>query len=390
MGSAARASMRRPTVLGHLIAVAGVTVALLLGGCGSGSSTDTSASGSGAPTDFFGVDPGVAPDAQDFQQMSHAQVASVRLGLNWAAVQPIRGPYNWRLPDSLISGLAAEGIGYLPVLSTTPGWVAPQATTPPLASSQASESWAQFLKAAVERYGPHGSFWRPAPDGGASPFHTLCRCNADPRPITSWQVWNEPSLTHYFTAPSPVTSYAKLLQISHDAITSVDPQAQIVLAGVPGFAAKGGLDAWQFLGELFQVPGVNNNFDVVALHPYARDVDQLEMEIKKVRAVMKENGDEAKPLWITELGWGSDPPDRFGFNKGVDGQEHLLTQSFTLLLRERAAWNIGRVYWFEWRDPPSSAQVGCSFCTSAGLLRNNRQPKPAYDAYTHFTVGQSN
>jgi hypothetical protein len=368
--------------------VLGAAAALLLGGCGSSSSS--SSSGPGAPAEFFGVDPGVAPDAQDFQQMSHAGVASVRLGLNWAAVQPKPGPYNWRLPDALISGLAANGIGYLPVLSTTPGWVAPQATTPPLANSQDSGSWAQFLRAAVERYGPHGSFWRPAPNGGPSPFRTLCRCNADPRPITSWQVWNEPSLTHYFTAPSPVTSYAKLLQISHDAITSVDPRAQIVLAGVPGYATKGGLDAWKFLGELFRVPGVNSDFDVVSLHPYARDVGQLQTEIEKVRTAMKENGDGDKPLWITELGWGSDPPDRFGFNKGTDGQEQLLTQSFTLLLRERAAWNIGRVYWFEWRDPPPSAQVGCSFCTSAGLLQNSRQPKPAYDAFTHFTVGQSN
>jgi hypothetical protein len=365
-------------------------VALLLGGCGSGSRSSSASEGRAAPSDFFGVDPGVAPDAQDFQQMAHAGVASVRLGMNWATIQPKQGPYDWHYPDVLISTLAENGIGYLPVLSTTPGWVASPATTPPLASSQATADWTQFLKAVVDRYGPNGTFWRPAPDGGPSPFHTLCRCNADPRPVTSWQVWNEPSLTHYFTAPSPVTSYARLLQISHDAITSVDPRAEIVLAGVPGFAPKGGLDAWKFLSELFRVPGVNSDFDVVALHPYARNVDQLESEIDKVRAVMKENGDEEKPLWLTELGWGSDPPDRFGFNKGVDGQEQLLTQSFTLLLREQAAWNIGRVYWFEWRDPAPSAQVGCSFCASAGLLRNDRHPKPAYDAFTHFTLPKSN
>ena len=32
-----------------------------------------------------------------------------------------------------------------------------------------------------------------------------------------------------------------------------------------------------------------------------------------------EHGDRATPLWITELGWGSAPPDRFGINKGLDG-----------------------------------------------------------------------
>jgi hypothetical protein len=128
---------------------------------------------------------------------------------------------------------------------------------------------------------------------------------------------------------------------------------------------------------------------VVALHPYSRNIGQLEFEIKKVRAVMKENGDAAKPLWITELGWGSDPPDRFGLNKGVDGQKRLLTEAFSLLLRERTTWHLDRVYWFEWRDPPPSAEVACSFCSSAGLLRNDRKPKPAYDAFTHFTDGQA-
>jgi hypothetical protein len=106
--------------------------------------------------------------------------------------------------------------------------------------------------------------------------------------------------------------------------------------------------------------------------------------------VMRENGDAAKPLWITELGWGSGPPDRFGLNKGVEGQEQLLTEAYSLLLRERTAWHIDRVYWFEWRDPPPSSEVACSFCSSAGLLRNDRQPKPSYDAFKGFTLGDEN
>jgi hypothetical protein len=333
------------------------------------------------------MDPGIAPDAQDFQQMADAGVESVRTGLNWSAAQPQDGPFNWRVGDATVGGLAVHGIEFLPVLASAPAWVVPQPTTPPLTNSQTKGEWTQFLKAAVERYGPDGSFWRSAPGGGPSPFHAQCQCDADPMPVTQWQVWNEPSLTHYFTASSPVESYAELLQISHDAITSVDPHAQIVLAGLPGFASKGGLNAWQFLDELFSVPGATSDFDVASLHPYSRNINQLEQEIKKVRTVMEAHGDAAKPLWITELGWGSDPPDRFGLNKGVKGQDQLLTQAFSLLLRERTTWNLERVYWFEWRDPPPTTEVGCSFCTSAGLLKNDREPKPAYHAFTRFTLG---
>ena len=102
---------------------------------------------------------------------------------------------------------------------------------------------------------------------------------------------------------------------------------------------------------------------------------------------MNENGDGAKPLWITELGWGSGPPDRFGFNKGTQRQAQLLTQAYSLLLRDRASWHLDRVYWFEWRDPPPSSDLSCSFCGSAGLLQNDRKPKPAYHAFTQFTGG---
>jgi hypothetical protein len=201
-------------------------------------------------------------------------------------------------------------------------------------------------------------------------------------------VWNEPSLAHYFTPEPSVTKYAELLRVTHDAIKGADPQAQVVLAGLPGFGGKaGGLDAWQYLRKLFQRPGIDSDFDVVALHPYSRTIHQLRIEMQKVRAVMRESGDAAKPLWITEVGWGSAPPDRFGFNKGIHGQKQFLTKAFRLLLHNRAKWRLDRVYWFEWRDPPASTPLACSFCGSAGLLRNDREPKPAYHAFTRFTVG---
>ncbi len=58
-----------------------------------------------------------------------------------------------------------------------------------------------------------------------------------------------------------------------------------------------------------------------------------------------------RPLWITELGWGSAPPDRFGINKGPEGQETMLKRSFKLILSNRRAWNVQRLFWFHWRDP---------------------------------------
>ena len=86
---------------------------------------------------------------------------------------------------------------------------------------------------------------------------------------------------------------------------------------MPGY---GDPKAWDFLDDLYDVPGVKDNFDAAALHPYARDIDQFRDAIQQFRAVMTNHGDGATPLWLTELAWGSAPPDQFGINKGLAGQ----------------------------------------------------------------------
>ena len=134
--------------------------------------------------------------------------------------------------------------------------------------------------------------------------------------------------------------------------------------------------------------GVKTDFDAAALHPYGCDLDQVRTGLQKFSAVMKNHGDGATPLWITEFAWGSGQPDQFCKNKGETGQRDLLISSFRLFLQNRKAWNIQRVYWFLWRDPdPASTYATyCSFCGTAGLLRYDRSPKPAYYAFRSFTA----
>ena len=50
----------------------------------------------------------------------------------------------------------------------------------------------------------------------------------------------------------------------------------------------------------------------------------------------------------------------------------------------RAAWHVQRLFWFDWRDPSKTGVVKCSFCASAGLLRYNRTPKPAYQTFKFY------
>ena len=80
---------------------------------------------------------------------------------------------------------------------------------------------------------------------------------------------------------------------------------------------------------------------------------------------MTNHGDGATPLWLTEFGWGSAPPDRFGINKGLAGQAQMLSVSFRMILSNRSAWNLQRLFWFLWRDPPPDSV----YATPVQLLR---------------------
>jgi hypothetical protein len=312
--------------------------------------------------------------------MTVSEVSGVRFVLAWGPIEAQRGSYDWSAPDQTIGSLAATGIEAIPFVYGTPEWLTPVPTRPPLDTAADRAAWASFLKAAVNRYGPGGEYWTDAYKGDFGD-------EATPVPITAWQIWNEPNLPHYFTSESPVPAYAELLKLAHDAIREQDPSAQIVLAGMPGYGKPD--TAWKFLDELYRQPGFDGSFDAVALHPYARTVDQLQLEIEKLRGAMADNGDQNTPLWLTELGWGSGKPDRFGLNKGLRGQAQLLEQAFRLIEDHRNEWRIERLFWFDWRDPPPGSPQSCSFCSSAGLLAHNGFPKPSWTAYTQFSTGNA-
>ena len=334
------------------------------------------------PKDFLGLLAGPVPfDQKDAAKISHGGVRTVRIGMPWAPAQRKRGPFTWTASDIMIARLAKHGISALPTLGGTPSWVAHTGTTPPIANQAAKDAWQTFVTAAVRRYRPHGNFWTTGPDG-ESPFHTRCGCNASPVPITAWQIWNEPNLKKYFTpSPSP-RAYAELVTLSSSAIKAVDSHAKVVLAGLSDGGDPSKRGAVPFLRGFYRVPGIKKSFDAVGIHPYARNIRSLRTVMTSFRRVMKQKRDARTPVWITEMGWGSGHPNRYGHNKGMRGQARLLKRSITMLAKKRKSWHVGHAYWFFWRDPPKTGRSGaCSFCASAGLLKNNRRPKPSYKAF---------
>ena len=315
------------------------------------------------------------PNAHDLGAMTHGHVRWVHTGLFWPQIEPRRGLFNWSRSDKIIGDLASRGIHVLPYVYATARYVAKNPYKPPLRSKRARRAWQTFLWTLVNRYGPGGKYWsNPA-------LYRLHHPGAAPVPITYWQIWTEPNLTKYFLPrPSP-RRYAKLVRISHEAIRAADPHAKVILAGLPAYAKS---TAWGFLNRLYKTKGIKHSFEGVAVHPYAASVRLQARALKRTRKVIKQRHDAHTPIWITELGWGSGPPDHFHLNKGVQGQAQYLKKSFKMVLHHRRRWNIKRVFWFRWRDPIQPRCYGSIAC-SAGLLSRNGDPKPAWQAFMRFS-----
>lgn len=344
------------------------------------------------PANFWGAVPQSELDAEQFKRLGRGNVESVRVSFDWSQLQPQRGaPIDWSRIDTTVEGAALAGIEVLPTVTGAPNWAVPSARVPgggrntaprhlPV-SGAAAAGWKSLLGQAVERYGHNGTFWTAHP-------------SVPPQPIRAWQIGNEPNFKYFVTKPNPA-EYGKLVKLSYSAVKSVDPGAQVVLAGLfarpKGSRTKSGKHkslnwyASDFISKMYETnPGIKSRFDGVALHPYAYYASELPGLVEELRDVLVEHGDPGARLWITELGWSSGKPTRSNlFAKGPGGQANQLSAAFRKLRAKQKKWRIQRVYWFSVDD----AEGACNFCSGSGLFGPEFVPKKSWFAYVKFSGG---
>jgi polysaccharide biosynthesis protein PslG len=347
------------------------------------------------PGKFWGVVPQATPTAEQFQRLSRGGVDSVRVPIVWGSAQSSAGaPIDWSGVDAMVRGAALARLEVLPFVFGAPAWIVPQAVVPgtgglataprnlPVKTGAQRSAWQAFLRLAVARYGPNGSFWLENP-------------SVPRKPIRVWQIWNEPNFKYFVARPNPV-EYGKLVNISYTALRSVDPGAKVILAGLFSEPREALFKArprqayfgTDFLERMYEsTPGVRSRFVGTALHPYTGSYKELGEDIEAFRAVMKEHGDAGKGLWVTEVSWSSQPPAaNNSFAKGPRGQVKQLKGAFGLFKRGQAKWRLQRIYWFSVDDQPGS----CNFCDGSGLFAAGFVPKRSWFAYVGFAGGRPN
>lgn len=341
---------------------------------------------SAAPANFWGVVPQAVPTAEQFQRLKAGGVKSIRVPVPWTTVEATPGGFNWSAVDPFFVGAATVGIEVLPFLYGAPSWAVPvdarwgSPRNLPVKTGAQRSYWKNFVTQAVLRYGPNGSFWAENP-------------GLPQRPARTWQVWNEANFKYFVGVPNPA-DYGKLVKLSHAAIKAADPGAKVMLCGLFSrpkeatrkFKPPQAFFAADFLEQMYEkTPGIKSKFNGVALHPYTSNYKRLMPYVEEFRDVLEANRDAGKPLWITELGWSSQPPaPNNSFAKGPKGQVTQLKGAFRLLEANQRKWRLRQIFWFSVDD-----QTGvCNFCDGSGLFGPGFVPKQSWFAFVKFAGGR--
>jgi polysaccharide biosynthesis protein PslG len=357
--------------LGIVLAIAAALVVLAVALVG-GDERAKQPAAARPPADFVGIiPPGIASMdgaelARSLDLAERLHVGLLRQTFDWADIERSPGAFHFARYDALMAAAAQHGMHVLPVLFNPPGFhsagpprPSPRGTFPPRRPSDLGA----FAVVLVRRYGPRGSFWRAHPG-----------LRADP--IRDWQVWNEPSLPAYWpTGPDP-KAYTRVLAATAKAIRGADPGATIVSAGIP--QSRIGVPFARYVEGMYRA-GAARSFDVLAIHPYARDTAGVLAAIAQARQIMDRHGDDS-PIWVTEVGWASAGPAS-DFTVGAAGQAARVRSTLIALGRQRRRLGLRGIVYFGLRDSPVYSGGKDFWGLHTGLLPRSGPPKPAFAAF---------
>ena len=212
-------------------------------------------------------------------------------------------PYDWTVPDGIVGRDRAHGLRTLMILQSqaenieAPIFLASGGgkTDDPAQATAVNDEhvWARFVAAAVERYGSSGSL------GG----------------VVAWEIGNEPNI-HPYWRDRP-EDYARFLEVAYLVIKRADPTAIVIHGSIADDVLA---EAWftRFLDALRSLAATGlpphperygYYFDRSAWHWY-RSPAHLQTGPGRVRAILRERGMPAKPVWVTETGvpvWNEHP-----------------------------------------------------------------------------------
>jgi hypothetical protein len=191
--------------------------------------------------------------------------------------------------------------------------------------------------------------------------------------------------------PVDAKAYVDLLKIAYRRAKQADPSV-IVLAGalaptLEPIGSAAGLNDLTYLQRMYDA-GAKGHFDALAAHAYGLTAPMTEgpdpnrvnfRRVELLRQIMIDNGDPAKPVYITEAGWNDSPR----WNMAVKSAQRI---EYTLAAYDWAQqqdWIVMLAMWaFRYPHATRTYQDGWTWVTE------DFQPKPIYtEVQKRFSPG---
>jgi hypothetical protein len=276
-------------------------------------------------------------------------VPLVRFTLRWNEIarrrpanptSPRDRAYDWRRSDRVLNGLRRYGLVPVLTLVGTPRWA--NNGRLPMYAPPKPQDFGDFARAAATRY----------------PW------------VRYWLVWNEPNKRLWLRPTKPSVYVRHLLNPAYAGIHAVQRDARVG-GGVTG--PRGGLGGVAPVTWIREMAAAGAKLDAYAHHPYPSTPAETPSSggcptcpaitmatIGKLLGVVR-GSFGSKPVWLTEYGYQSNPPDKF-LGVALNRQARLLSAA------AMRAWRLPRVtmlFQYLYRDEIvlSRFQTGLVFAT---------------------------
>lgn len=283
---------------------------------------------------------------QALRATGEARIRWARTGFDRASVHLGPGRYKWDAMDRIVASATGQGVQFLGILGYSPPW---DTTGPPddygSYPPRSYDQWADYVFQTVSRYRNR---------------------------VQHWEVWNEPDPDGFWEGTPG--EYAHLLAVAYREVKRADPGAKVLLGGLIGHDPS-----VEFFQTIMADPSypAGANFDIMNIHTYGTRAE-ARATIGQFLSL------SARPLWVTEMGWPTDPalqaadPD---FCCGEEAQARYLTAVMPELLELGA----DKVFWWTLWIPDDSGEG--EPLQTYGLLDGQMRPKPAYFALRDLIRG---
>lgn len=237
---------------------------------------------------------------QTLQMIKDAGIGWIRQQFPWEDIErPSKGMYwdekygysSWDKYDNIVDLANEYGIQMIVRLDLPPKWTHPNNQWPHTPPDN-FEDYGDFVYKVVSRY--KGK-------------------------VKYYQLWNEPNLsTEWGGKPVDAREYVRLLKIGYQRAKEADPNCVIVSAALAPTIEE----SWRALNDQIYLQrmydaGAKDYFDILSVMAYGlrSGPDDRRLTLQDVnfsrplliREIMVKNGDAAKPIWASEMGWNAQP-----------------------------------------------------------------------------------